>query len=279
MKQRVLNMVNKFGLISGVLFIFLSIAGVLLSVITFPDKTNLGFSIIGLIFGFILVLFDIIHRRLINAESILNSIETKIVPPANHLLLEKLDDIYDAASRIIEGSVASPGKPNYMKTTTYYRPDSESTSAKERQSAYFDVKDRRILKESWYCNDLVIVDPDITQSVDELKRRLLKYKSVPTYSIAIHIGPLPYVLRMLIVNGIAAHLRLPSKFQYFESETCLEFHDSRTVRALEDWFDELWSRSVLIKQRNRLTFEVIPDEFPFLNQIVDGVNQSSGTLG
>ena len=57
---------------------------------------------------------------------------------------------------------------------------------------------------------------------------------------------------MLIVNGRAARLRIPSRFEYEEAGNCIEIFENETVRALEDWFQQLWGRSELIKDRNKL---------------------------
>ena len=85
----------------------------------------------------------------------------------------------------------------------------------------------------------------------ELWDRVGNYKDVPNYSLKVHVGNPPHHAQMLIVNGRGAHLRIPSRFEYEEAGNCMEITEQETVRALEDWFQQLWGRSVLIKDRNK----------------------------
>ena len=105
--------------------------------------------------------------------------------------------------------------------------------------------------EGWYCDDLIVLHEGSEEARREIWDRIGNYKDIPNYSLKVHIGNPPHHAQMLIVNGRAAHLRIPSKFEYEEAGNCIEIFEHETVRALEDWFQQLWGRSELIKDRNK----------------------------
>ncbi len=169
-------------------------------------------------------------------------------------LLTDLDEIYEAAKALLDEGALEPIAKNYIRATTFksslYKAFPESRERFLSEEAYFSTKHKKII-EGWYCDDLIVLHEGSEDARRELWDRVGNYKDVPNYSLKVHIGNPPHHAQMLIVNGKAAHLRIPSRFEYEEAGNCIEIFEHKTVRALEDWFQQLWGRSELIKDRNK----------------------------
>lgn len=179
-------------------------------------------------------------------------------------LLTDLDEIYEAAKALLDEGALEPNSRNYIRATTFksslYKAYPESRERFLSEEAYFSAKHKKIV-EGWYCDDLIVLQEGSEDARRELWDRVGNYKDVPNYSLKVHVGNPPHHAQMLIVNGRAAHLRIPSRFEYEEAGNCMEIFEHETVRAIEDWFQQLWGRSVMIKDRNKS-----PD-YTVLNQL------------
>ena len=188
-------------------------------------------------------------------------------------LLTDLDEIYQAAKAMLDEGALEPNAKNYIRATTFksslYKAYPESRERFLSEEAYFSAKHQKIV-EGWYCDDLIVVHEGSEDARRELWDRIGNYKDMPNYSLKVHIGNPPHHAQMLIVNGRAAHLRIPSKFEYEEAGNCIEIFERETVRALEDWFQQLWGRSELIKDRNK------PPDYAVLNELC-GTEESIDT--
>jgi hypothetical protein len=159
-------------------------------------------------------------------------------------MIPGLKNIHSAAEYMINNSLNEDG--GYIKAVTCQYGGESDSAGKEK---FLKAKDKRI-KGGWNCQDIIVLT-ERTRAICE--NRIANYGHLKNYALAVLDYDHPFTMRMLIVSGIRAHLRIPSEHNVFEPGSCLEFEGKVGVKHLEVWFDQLWSAASKIKSIEDLT--------------------------
>ena len=98
---------------------------------------------------------------------------------------------------------------------------------------------------------MIVLDSEHENTFYKGEERLIRYKNCINYELAVLNKPPTYLTRMLIINGVSAHLRIPSKIGKKQAELCMEFFDRDAIEVLDDWFDTIHAEARILKEKDK----------------------------